>query len=500
MKLTLSCAATRVVLGESPPCALELTNDGAGPVVVPRLDLNRDAPVFRVRGPGDDEVAEHAPAASFARRGVRPLPEWPEDRPEVTLAPGETRRETFDLLERVVLPRPGRVEVEAVLRVGEPATEVTSAPLVLEVAPVDPRHVVPAHGQSGFDHQVFLAWVQGGEPAAVHVTAFDARRGRVFPRVSFRAGDADPEARPVVSTSIQGAGPERRVVAWLHEGVLRWASFGRRAPEPEPPAQLVTGPDSHLLGAPLVDVETSAPRAFVRLSSGAVRAFDLEAGTAETAEVELPPPAWSHLVAPADGGPRLFVATAGPEVGLHTLAWDASPRQVQRLGVWKGELAAAATVLCPDDDLLRGVLLLWFRRRPEEEPALVGVRWRLDPADGRFEASTPQRCGWDRRLGTPALRLRLDGRGEPHVLAQDDSGVWWYAPSFGLPCRVFPDDAASPPPRPVGPVDLVFAAEGRVPLLLHHEAEAGLRVTPLGAEPLPDPRSPEMTQPELEDR
>ncbi len=498
MRLTLSCATTRVVVGESPPCALELHNDEAAPVEAPRMELDRAAPVFRVRGPGDADVATHTPAASFGRRGIKPMPRWPEDRPQVTLAPGETRREEFDLLERVVLPRPGRYVVEATLTRGDPPVEVASTPLELEVGPVAPRHLAPAHGRSGFDHQVFLAWVQDGEPAGVHVTAFEARRGRTLPRVSFRAGDADPDARPLISTS--SGSPPRRVVAWLREGVLRWTAFGRQAPAPEPPATLVTGPDTQLLGAPLVDAETGLTRAFVRLPGGAVRALDLDGGGAETAEVDLPAAAWSHLLAPERGGPRLLVATAGPEVALHALAWDAAPRQAQRLGAWKGELAAAAAVLPPDEDAVRGVVLLWFRRRPEDEPTLVGVRWRLDLEDGRFEASTPQRCGWDRRLGAPPLTLRLDGRGEPHLLACDDEGAWWYAASFGVPGRLFPDDGPTPPPRPVGPVDLVFAAAGRVPLLLHHEADAGLRVTPLGAEPLPDPSSPELAQPELEDR
>lgn len=507
MKLSLSCAATRVALGESPPCALLMTNDGATDDEAPNLALNKAAPLLRVRGPGPDEVAEFDPAGMFARRGVRPLPQWPDERPVVTLAPGETRREAFDLLERAVLPRPGRVTLEALLRRGEPPEELASPPLELEVAPVDPLWLAPAHGHGGFDHRVLLAWVQGGEPAAVHVTAFDALRGRIFPRASFRVGEADAAAQPLVSTSLAGAGPARRHVAWLHEGVLRWAAFGRRAPvPPEAPTQLVVGPGSRLLGPVLVDAETEAPRAFVRLASGAVRVFSLDDGGAETVDLSLPEPAWSHLLAPAQGGPRLLVATGGPQVELHLVAWDERPQTVVRLGAWRGDLAAAAAVVCPDD-LVRGVVLCWFRRRPEEEPTLVGVRWQLDPQDGRFEATTPRSCGWDRRLKTPPLTLRLDGNGEPHVLARDEEGGWWYAPSFAPPRRLFePEDARAgapkpkQPPRPAGPVDLVFAAEGRVPLLLFHEADAGLRVLPLGAEPLPEPGSPELTQPELEER
>lgn len=514
MRLELTVARTALVVGESPPAALTLENDGPAPAPAPNPSLNKELPLLRVRGPGPSDTAEHAPGPTLASRGVRLLPASEEDAPIVDLAPGARLRLEFDLLERAALPGPGRYEVEAVLRGPRrpdlpPPVEDVSAAVALEVAPVEPVRVSPAHGHGGLDDEAYVAWVQGGERPGVHVTSFELVRGRSAPRLSFRAAPSSAEVEPMISVTPAGEPPTApRVVAWVEGDGVRFLPFGERAPAPDAePGQVRVGVAPRLLGPPVQDARTGHTRAFVIDGAGRARALALGEGPEDVLTLELPAPAWSHVVVPARGGPRVLLATSGPEgVALHEVAWDAEARRPRRLGAWKGELAAAAAVV--DDDGVVGALLTWFRRRPAEDPALLVVRWRLDPATGRFDAATPATCPWDRRLAPRPITLRLGAGGAAFALFQDDEGRWLYAPGLGPPSRVFADPAdlpsdpsASPrpaPPLPVGPLDLMFFSGGAAPFLLLHEAEAGLRVLPLGAEGPPDPGSPEMAQPELD--
>lgn len=518
MKLTLDVSRARLVVDESPPATLTLENDGAEPVEAPNPALNQDLPLLRVRAP-DGAARELAPGPALAARGLRLLPEDEGDRPTVTLAPGARLRVEFELLERARLGGPGAYEVEAVLRgPGDPETppqEEVSPPVALEVEPLAPAWVAAAHGHGSFDDQAFIAWVQRGEPATVHVRSFDVPRGRALPRLAFRVGDASPDARPLISVTPAGELPERpRFVAWTEGDALRFCAFGERAPrEPVAPGRARVGVEPALLGPPVQDPRTGVALAFVRAGAGPIAALRLapdaveEAGRDELG-VDAPPARWSHVVAPARGGPRvLLAAEVDGGVELHQVAWDAAPRAVARLGAWKGRLAAAAAVVTPDD-VVAGVVLTWFARRPAEQPQLIGVRWRLDPASGRFEASTPQACAWARHLGTPPIALRLDGRGTPHALFQDPEGRWQHAVDMGAPCPLLPpsDSAADAPDEAaddplVGPVELVFLGDdGAQPFLLTHRAAAGVRLEPLGGGGEPDPGSPEMAQPELEER
>lgn len=520
MKLELSVSRPRLVLLESAPAALVITNDGPEPVSAPNPALNGKLPIFRVRGPGPDDVLEHEPFAALATRGVRLLPSGDDDQPDVSLAPGEQVRLEFDLLERLTLPRPGRYEVEALLRSpferdGPPPTEVASAPVALEVEPLDPCWVSPTHGHGGFDDLAFVGWTQRPTetgPAAVHVRSLEVFRGRVMPRLSFRAGDAPADARPLVSTSARGEALEgARVVAWIAGDALCWVRFGERAPAADvEPARVRVGSGAQLLGPPVVEPavgeQPERVRAFVRGADDAARAISLTPGPQDEATVSLPS-VWSHVVAPRRGGPRVLTIASGPAgVELHAVAWDASPRLGARLAAWKGELAAAAAVV-DDQDVVHGALLTWFRKRPTEAPSLIGVRWRLDAATGRFEAGAPRLCAWDRRLGTPPITLRLDGRGEPYALFQDEQGRWQLAASLNAPRLLFPEPdadgdvaAPAPEPEPVGPIDVMFFNAGTAPFLLVHEADRGLRLIPLSGSAVPDPGSPEMAQPELEER
>jgi hypothetical protein len=518
VRLELSVSRTRLVTQESPPVTLIIHNDGVEAALAPNPETNGLLPLLRVRGPGPGEVLEHEPRLVLAARGRRLAPASEQQPASVLLAPGAEVRLEFDLLERLVLPGPGRYEVEALLRApldptAPPPAEVASAPVALEVVALDPCWVATAHGHGGFDDAAWLALVQRAteaEPAAVHVRSFEVFRGRVLPRLSFRAGDAPVDARPLVSTSPQGEAPEgARLVAWVASDALCWVEFGERAPPAgAEPARVRIGSGAQLLGPPVVEPalpdRPARTRAFVRGPDDAARAVALTPGAPDEVTISLPG-VWSHVVAPGRGGPRVLAIAAGPEgVELSAVTWDAAPRRAVRLGAWKGELAASAAVVDAEDIVL-GTILTWFRKRPTDAPSLIAVRWRLDPESGRFEAQTPRLCAWDRRLGTPPITLRLDGQGEPHALFQDDQGRWLLAASGNVPRPLFPEPdevltRADASPQAIGPIELMFFDGGAAPYVLVHEARDGLRVISLGGSGVPDVGSPEMAQPELEER
>jgi hypothetical protein len=481
LEVALQLGRTELVVGESAPVTITLTNTSDKPLTLPDPERSSDWPQIRL---GDRQRQREEVFGPYDR-GSKESHEFKVPLPPVmaTLSPRHQIRREGDLMQWIGLPPPGSYELTAAMRWS--GGQAASKPVALVVQPLNLRAAMLAGAHSGHTPFRYCVWSQAqGKGSAVILTstAFDPQ-GHPQETMSLRVAELDYAALPVMSVSRNNFPYPAQWIAWLNGDRLSglYVKQGQVALPLRTQAASVS--QATLVGPILLEPDTnddSRPaRGHLALWQPGTSAANLvirtfEANGALSAGPQLAIDSgelrWGRAVALA-GGERRYLLAVQRSAGtsLEMARWNpaTSSFTLSSIAQWgeRSSVIGAGVVLMPDDRLLGAALI---RSRAADGRMLYALQsWRVE-ADGtaRIETALPIRRDLATEVERAVIELSPTGNIIALLRGADKS---WFSCDRGGACAPLPA-ALAKFGEPIG----AFWPNETAPFLIMAGAQTGI--------------------------
>ena len=478
----LKVASTELLYQESTLCEVTVKNAGPTPVAVPSPRANPSMPSVRVL---DVKTGEETVYKGQDPPGAAPRQVYEQ------IQPGKSLAMAFRLYHKIPLLDPGLYDVSAISEaVG--AAKAESKAIRITVLPTTAKSLSTAYVAGGLSAMVYGAWVNvEADPPQIVRSRFEVLPGAFVSGV-FPLAEGDIRAVPVPSAPPNGSPANSQWVGWLTGQTLCALHFDERLGASDVRKVKLAGAAMAIVPPlrtdPIRDTRVRPEGdALIMLSDPDGMAWQLDVVHLTEKKLALVKetrmtgarPVWIHSYSLSDGrGWLVYAQEVESATSLGLSPWPAEAglsREPAQAAQWEGRFVAGGAAL-DRQDVLHGACLLWVGDGASLR--LEAACWQVKSGHEYTEKSR-QQVGWDATNEIAQAIVRVNLRGEPAFLIQDQEGSWSYCDLRG--CKPLPGPLATTK----FPLDLAFISGEINPALICAEQGKGFRIVTLEGEPVP---------------